>query len=201
MNQRRTLLVLRHAKTEDVRPGSKDSERRLTRTANAMRSNYALLKLVAAGTPRFLARKGLHFLQSRGRSLRHVVVVGSFGAAQQLSERIQRGPDAGMKVIGLCLPTSELPRPVVDGTPVLGSLRQVPEVVRAMGCDAVAGTSGDTTRYNYLRELAWSLDGAGVELLVHPAWWTWPNRECTFDRSWAFRCCMLRNRISPVGGA
>ena len=30
MNQRRTLFVLRHAKTEDVRPGSKDSERRLT---------------------------------------------------------------------------------------------------------------------------------------------------------------------------
>jgi phosphohistidine phosphatase len=30
MNQRRTLLVLRHAQTEDVRPGSKDSERRLT---------------------------------------------------------------------------------------------------------------------------------------------------------------------------
>src|SRR4029453_14435257 len=30
MNQRRALLVLRHAKTEDVRPGNKDSERRLT---------------------------------------------------------------------------------------------------------------------------------------------------------------------------
>jgi phosphohistidine phosphatase len=30
MNQRRTLLVLRHAETEAVRPGSKDSERRLT---------------------------------------------------------------------------------------------------------------------------------------------------------------------------
>jgi phosphohistidine phosphatase len=30
MNQQRTLLVLRHAKTEDVRPGSRDSERRLT---------------------------------------------------------------------------------------------------------------------------------------------------------------------------
>src|SRR4029450_13033166 len=30
MNQRRTLLLLRHAKTEDVRPGSKDGERRLT---------------------------------------------------------------------------------------------------------------------------------------------------------------------------
>jgi phosphohistidine phosphatase len=30
MDQRRTLLVLRHATTEDSRPGSKDSERRLT---------------------------------------------------------------------------------------------------------------------------------------------------------------------------
>jgi exopolysaccharide biosynthesis polyprenyl glycosylphosphotransferase len=138
---------------------------------------YALLKLVATGTPfavllsllvRFVARKCLHVLQSHGRSLRHVVVVGSFSAAQQLSNRIQREPDAGMKVIGLCLPSSELPRPVVAGVPVLGSLGQVPEVVRAMGCDAVAVTSDDATRYNYLRELAWSLEGAGVELLVDP---------------------------------
>jgi exopolysaccharide biosynthesis polyprenyl glycosylphosphotransferase len=138
---------------------------------------YALLKLVATGIPfavllsllvRFVARRGLHFLQSRGRSLRHVVVVGSFGAAQQLSECIQREPDTGMKVIGLCLPSTELPRPVVAGIPVLGSLGQVPEVVRAMGCDAVAVTSDDATRYNYLRELAWSLEGAGVELLVDP---------------------------------
>ena len=138
---------------------------------------YALLKLVATGTPlavvlslmvRFFAHKGLHFLQRRGRNLRHVVVVGSFSAAQQLSERIQREPDAGMTVIGLCLPASELPRPVVDGIPVLGSLRQVPEVVRVMGCDAVAVTSDDATRYSYLRALAWALEGAGVELLVDP---------------------------------
>ena len=138
---------------------------------------FALLKLVATGAPfavllsllvRFFARKVLHLLQRRGRSLRHVVVVGSFGAAQQLSERIQREPDTGMKVIGVCLPSSELPRPVVDGIPVLGSLSQVPEVVRALGCDTVAVTSDDTTRYSYLRELAWSLEGAGVELLVDP---------------------------------
>jgi exopolysaccharide biosynthesis polyprenyl glycosylphosphotransferase len=51
---------------------------------------------------------------------------------------------------------------------VLGNLSQVAEVVRTMGCDAVAVTSDDATRYNYLRELAWSLEGAGVELLVDP---------------------------------
>ena len=138
---------------------------------------YALLKLVATGIPvavllsllvRFFARKGLHFLQSCGRSLRHVVVVGSFSAAQQLSKRIQGEPDAGMKVIGVCLPSSELPMPVIDGVPVLGNLSQVAEVVRARGCDAVAVTSDDATRHSYLRELAWSLEGAGVELLVDP---------------------------------
>ena len=52
--------------------------------------------------------------------------------------------------------------------PVLGSLSQVSAVVRAKGCDAVAVTSDDATRYNYLRELAWSLEGCGVELLVDP---------------------------------
>jgi exopolysaccharide biosynthesis polyprenyl glycosylphosphotransferase len=138
---------------------------------------YALLKLVATGIPfavllsllvRFFARKGLQFLQSCGRSLRRVVVVGSFGAAQQLSKRIQGEPDAGMKVIGVCLPSSELPVPVIDGVPLLGNLSQVAEVVRARGCDAVAVTSDDATRHNYLRELAWSLEGAGVELLVDP---------------------------------
>src|SRR5215211_7191556 len=138
---------------------------------------YALLKLVATAIPfavtlsllvRFLSRKSLQFLQNRGRSLRHVVVVGSFTAAQQLSKRIQGEPDAGMKVIGVCLPSSELPMPVIDGVPVLGNLSQVSEVVRTMGCDAVAVTSDDATRYNYLRELAWSLEGAGVELLVDP---------------------------------
>jgi exopolysaccharide biosynthesis polyprenyl glycosylphosphotransferase len=138
---------------------------------------FALLKLVVVGAPfavllslvvRFLTRRILHYRQNRGQNLRHVLVVGSFGAAQQLSERIQHEPDAGMKVMGLCLPSSELPRPVVAGVPVLGSLSQVPQVVRAMGCDAVAVTSDDATRYSYLRELAWSLEGAGVELLVDP---------------------------------
>ena len=51
---------------------------------------------------------------------------------------------------------------------MLGNLGQVAEVVRAMGCDAVAVTSDDSTRDNYLREVAWSLEGAGVELFVDP---------------------------------
>ncbi len=137
---------------------------------------YALLKLVVVAVPfavllslvvRLAVRHVLPSLQAQGRGVRNVVVVGSFDAARQLSERIQREP-CGMRVVGVCLPSAELPRPLIEGVPVLGSLAQVAEVVRALGCDAVAVTSDDATRIGYLRELAWSLEGAGVELLVDP---------------------------------
>ena len=117
---------------------------------------------------RLFARKFLHRLQKKGRNTRHVIVAGSFAAVQQLTDRIQREPHSGIKVIGYCLPSKELPKAVADGIPVLGSLHQVANVARSVGCDAVAVTSDDATRYNYLRQLAWSLEGAEVDLLVDP---------------------------------
>jgi exopolysaccharide biosynthesis polyprenyl glycosylphosphotransferase len=71
-------------------------------------------------------------------------------------------------VVGYCLPSKELPKAVADGIPVLGSLDQAAHAARAVGCDAVAVTTDDATRYNYLRQLAWSLEGSGVDLLVDP---------------------------------
>ena len=141
------------------------------------RSPLLLLKVAVVGTPiavflsltaRLFARKFLHLLQNKGRSTRHVIVAGSFAAAQQLTDRIQRDPHSGIKVVGYCLPSKELPKAVADGIPVLGSLDQVANLARAVGCDAVAVTSDDATRYNYLRQLAWSLEGSGVDLLVDP---------------------------------
>ena len=77
---------------------------------------YALLKLVVTGTPLavllsllvLVARKVLRVLHHKGRGL-GVLVAGGFGAARQLSERIQREPDAGMKVVGLCCPRPNCP--------------------------------------------------------------------------------------------
>ena len=138
---------------------------------------FALLSVAAVGAPiavvlsmmaRVLARKLLHRLQEQGRNIRRVVVAGSGAAAQQLIVRIQREPHAGMKVVGLCLPSEELPGAVADQIPVLGNLDQVADVVRALGCDAVVVTSDDATRHDYLRKLAWSLEGSGAELFVDP---------------------------------
>ena len=76
-----------------------------------------LLTVAAVGAPiaialslsaRLLARKLLNRLQHLGGHLRHVVVAESSAAAQQLTERIQRVPRGGMKVIGLVLPSEQL---------------------------------------------------------------------------------------------
>ena len=119
-------------------------------------------------TARFVYRKILHRQQSRGENVRRVIVVGSTNAAQELVRKISRETHCGMKVLGVCLPAQEIPRATSLGLPVLGSLARVAEVVKSLGCDGVTVTSDDATRYNYLRELSWSLEGTGAELLVDP---------------------------------
>ena len=123
-----------------------------------------LLSLVV----RFLARKHLHRLQRDGRNVRQVVIVGNAYAAADLHSVLSRESHCGMNVVGVCVPEHEMSRAREDGLAVLGDLDQVPELVRTHQVDAVAITGGEAGRQNYLRELSWSLEGADVELLVHP---------------------------------
>ncbi len=137
----------------------------------------ALLKLAVVAAPfavllsltvRFAFRKILHAQQAQGRSVRNVVVVGGVGAVTHLTARLARETHGGMKVLGACVPANERPRAAGLGVPVLGDLEDVASVVRTLGCDGVAVTSDDATRDDYLRRLAWSLEGSGAELLVDP---------------------------------
>ena len=137
----------------------------------------ALIKLVVVAAPamlglslitRFVARKVLHRQQIKGAHLRQVIVVGSSVAAQQLKQRLDREPHCGMKVIGVCVPRESFAEALSLDVPLLGDLHDVAGVVRRMHCDAVAVTTDDVTRDNYLRELSWSLEGTGVEMLVDP---------------------------------
>ncbi|MET0694086.1 MAG: sugar transferase [Propionibacteriaceae bacterium] len=145
--------------------------------ASVMFDTHGLSALVVLGTPiaafgsigvRFSARKLLHRQQRQGRNVRKVIIVGSAYAAADLSTVLNREVHAGMQVLGVCVPRVDAIRAQEAGLVVLGDLDQVPELIRAHGADAVAVTGGEATRHNYLRELSWALEGAGVELLVHP---------------------------------
>ena len=117
---------------------------------------------------RLAARKNLHRQQRAGRNVRRVIVVGSAYASADLASVLLREPHAGMDVIGACVPRADVARAREAGLAVIGDLDQVPELIRTYAADAVAVAGSDATRHNYLRELSWALEGAGVELLVHP---------------------------------
>jgi exopolysaccharide biosynthesis polyprenyl glycosylphosphotransferase len=119
-------------------------------------------------TVRIAARKYLHYQQRAGRNVRRVIVVGSTYTVADLTEVLTREPNCGMQVVGVCVPQADVARAHAAGLPVIGDLEQVPQVINSYNADAVAVAGGDSTRHNYLRELSWALEGAGVEILVHP---------------------------------
>lgn len=97
-----------------------------------------------------------------------MIVVGSAYSAEDLTTVLNREPQAGVRVIGVCVPRADITRAREGGLVVIGDLAQVPTLITEYGADAVAVTGSDATRHSYLRELSWALEGAGVELLVHP---------------------------------
>jgi exopolysaccharide biosynthesis polyprenyl glycosylphosphotransferase len=144
---------------------------------SALTDRYGVLALTVMSVPlaglaslavRFAARRHLHYQQIRGRNLRRVIVAGSASSVADLNAVLIREPHCGMRVVGACVPQAEMRTAREAGLEVVGDLDQVPELVRAHNADAVAVTGGDSARQNYLRELSWSLEGEGVELLVHP---------------------------------
>jgi exopolysaccharide biosynthesis polyprenyl glycosylphosphotransferase len=144
---------------------------------SAMTGRYGVVALCVLGMPiagaasllvRFFARKNLHRQQREGRNVRRVIVAGSAYAAADLANMLTRDTHVGTVVIGVCVPRDDMERAREAGLKVVGDLEEVPEQIRLHGADAVAVAGGDATRHNFLRELSWALEGAGVELLVHP---------------------------------
>ena len=117
---------------------------------------------------RYGLRKHLYFTQRQGRNLRRVIVAGGTDSVRELIGRLQREAHFGMTVVGACLPHVEMADLDDFGVPVLGDLEYLSSAAREFGCDAVAVTSDDATRHSYLRTIAWSLEGVGVDLLVDP---------------------------------
>jgi len=123
------------------------------------------LLLLLAG--RGLARRGLVIARARGRSLHRVIVVGDRQAVAGLAAELRRERAAGFDVVGACLqePGGRLRQS--DALPVLGTVEDVPAVVRAYGADTVAVASAVPP--DEVRRLAWGLEGSGVDLVVAPS--------------------------------
>lgn len=121
---------------------------------------------------RFVARKHLHWARRRGTGWsRRVLAVGDTAHVLELLHTLRREPYAGYQVVGACIPDALLaPVPQrLDGVPVLGSFRAIPDAAAAVGADTVAVTASGELTATRLRRLGWQLEGTGIDLVLAPA--------------------------------
>jgi exopolysaccharide biosynthesis polyprenyl glycosylphosphotransferase len=124
----------------------------------------ALATLVA----RYAARCLLNARRRRGLCTRRVVVVGRGSAALDLVDQLRRQPHAGLDVVAACVTRKDRVQ-VSEATDVpVGTLDEVLEMAGRTGADTIAVTSASETAAQWLRRLAWQLEGTGIELLVAP---------------------------------
>lgn len=119
---------------------------------------------------RYATRKVLHALRRAGRAQHRCVVVGTASEAQALAREIEREAFAGMQVVGVCLPDFETGPVLVGGVPLpeLGPARTVGAVLAGIGADTVAVAGGGALSSRELRELAWQIEGQGIDLALAP---------------------------------
>jgi exopolysaccharide biosynthesis polyprenyl glycosylphosphotransferase len=113
----------------------------------------------------YAARRVLHRRRRQAKCLHRVLVIGTPSAAGRLAEGLSRSVYTGYQVAGTWSPSAQdfasPDRSTRDRTRVLDVLARTEAdtvAVAASGFSAAA-----------LRELAWQLEGTGVDLLVSPA--------------------------------
>jgi exopolysaccharide biosynthesis polyprenyl glycosylphosphotransferase len=114
---------------------------------------------------RYAARRVLHRLRRKARCLHRVLVVGTPSAASKLAEGLSRSIYTGYQVAGTWSPSAS---DFVDADRTGRDRGRVLEVLARTEADTVAVASSGFSPAA-LRELAWHLEGSGVDLLVSPA--------------------------------
>ncbi|MGH9280737.1 MAG: sugar transferase [Acidimicrobiales bacterium] len=127
------------------------------------------MAMVLTVTLRYLARRWLHHLRSRGRFLTTVLVAGSEPKVRDVIERLSRSPYAGVAVEAACLPRGD-GELIVNGVavPVLGPPDEIVTCAVAAGTDAIVMADANASVNGSLRRLAWQLEGTGIGLMVAP---------------------------------
>ena len=117
---------------------------------------------------RFAMRQVLLAKRRTGAWVDRVVVVGTALAATGLAEAIRTREDGGLAVTAACLVGPEVPT-TVAGVPTYAGTHRILAALADTDADTVAVASCAEMDGVALRQLAWEIEGTGVDLLVSPA--------------------------------
>ncbi|HEX4249274.1 MAG TPA: sugar transferase [Pseudonocardia sp.] len=125
---------------------------------------------VLAAFSRYVLRQFLYRQRANGRCVHEVLAVGGAEWVNDLVVRTRRAAYHGWRVTGACTPDGTGPNGdgEVAGVPVIGDLDATASTVLGGDYRVVAVAPADGWSARRLHQLAWDLEGQGVELVVHP---------------------------------
>ncbi|KQO95458.1 polyprenyl glycosylphosphotransferase [Leifsonia sp. Leaf264] len=119
---------------------------------------------------RWLWRQWLDVQRRRGAYVSTVVLIGSPASVATVGRELQRTPQAGYKVIGVCIPEGHRDTTLPGtGFTVLGDLDDALLAMERVGADTLVIASADQLPADRVRELSWGLDPGRQHLVVAPS--------------------------------
>lgn len=124
---------------------------------------------------RHLLRVDVRRRRRGGNYVAGVVVLGGLDAARTLCEYFARSPDAGYRVVGLCMPGAggqvgqRVSTPGGD-VPILGfdDDSTLESIVQSVGADSLAVVYAEGLAPEQIKYLAWRMQAINTELIVVP---------------------------------
>ena len=117
---------------------------------------------------RSVVRRMVSRRRRSGDWVSRIVAIGTVDSVRHLLEVTARAPDAGLKVIGVCVEDAAPGCEVAPGIPVLGGVLSAAKNAAEVDADIVAVTSSGLGPRT-VRELGWQLEGTGRGLVMAPA--------------------------------
>jgi len=142
---------------------------------------------------RYLIRKNLHRLRSRGLCTRQVIAVGHAAAVAELVITLRRESYHGLSVVAACLADASASLEVA-GVPVAGELGAVAAAVGQFGADSVAVLTCPEMTARACASWPGSWRRRAPTCASRPPCSTSPGRGRPSARSRACRCCTWTTR-------
>ena len=120
------------------------------------------LGLVMIVMARFAWRRWLYRQRAKGRFLTGLIIIGTDVSAQSLSAKLSEEAYVGYRVV------AQVGIPDEDKRALANWLDNVDQVIEATGATSVAIEPGRRAAGETVRQLAWRLDGRGIDLLISP---------------------------------
>ena len=120
------------------------------------------LGLVMIVMARFAWRRWLYRQRAEGRFLTGLIIIGTDVSAQSLSAKLSEEAYVGYRVV------AQVGIPDEDKRALANWLDNVDQVIEATGATSVAIEPGRRAAGETVRQLAWRLDGRGIDLLISP---------------------------------